>query len=253
MNKLMAIASIIFFLTSCKTSVTGDFVDAFGGLKLRDSAGVSGKVVTVIPDGSKIVIVQKDVKKDTIDGRAGSWHQIKWKDKTGYAFSAFIVNKWQPVDLIDQKTFFSELEKVCGADDTCRKKMVAVDARYDEKPVVWVLHSEEKLLKTGPPDDEHIESIELKLYPNYGGFFRIETGNMYIGQIRKHGNTYELFCVMHSDIHPELMGKGAFFKKDFSLTAKDLAAMSDKMTVWTMTVNAGSVVYEGHKYLPGGQ
>ena len=65
-------------------------VNTAAGLKMRDKPGLSGKVLTVIPDKTEVKLLAWGEKEEKIAGKEGSWVKISWKGKTGWAFDAFL-------------------------------------------------------------------------------------------------------------------------------------------------------------------
>ena len=61
-------------------------------LRMRDNLGQEGKVTGNIPFGSKVQVLEKSDKKETISGIQGNWVRIQWNDKTGWVFSGFLTS-----------------------------------------------------------------------------------------------------------------------------------------------------------------
>lgn len=67
-------------------------VTALSGLNLRSEPGVKGKKIAAIPFGAIVETVESyspDVA-DTIEGKAGSWLEVKYRGQKGYVFSGFL-------------------------------------------------------------------------------------------------------------------------------------------------------------------
>ncbi|OJJ15088.1 hypothetical protein BKI52_40190 [marine bacterium AO1-C] len=65
-------------------------VNAPSGLTLRSTPKTEGEQVTLIPNKEAVTILDKNGPGATIDGKSGSWYKIKYKEKEGYVFSAFL-------------------------------------------------------------------------------------------------------------------------------------------------------------------
>ncbi|WCL51021.1 SH3 domain-containing protein [Leptospira sp. GIMC2001] len=66
-------------------------IKAKGGLRLRDFPGISGKIITVIPDGSKVKIFQYASDTEKHDGVYGRWQKVVYNQYSGFVFSGFLV------------------------------------------------------------------------------------------------------------------------------------------------------------------
>lgn len=66
------------------------YVNASKGLNLRTTPVLSGKVISIIPNGEKVVIVEVKNEKLTINNTTGKWVKVKWNNKNGWVFSGFL-------------------------------------------------------------------------------------------------------------------------------------------------------------------
>lgn len=102
MNRIVkALLSGLLLCAGCTTggflSGTGDFsggdfviVNAAPGLNLRQLPKIDAPIVIMIPQGDYAEVVPGEETPDVVNGRKGSWLQIRYRDKTGYAFDAFL-------------------------------------------------------------------------------------------------------------------------------------------------------------------
>ncbi len=65
------------------------WVIARGGLNLRAEPSLKGAKVVTIPEGEQVTFIEQK-EKLTVGKISGYWWQVKWQDKTGYAFSGFL-------------------------------------------------------------------------------------------------------------------------------------------------------------------
>ncbi|MGG5208512.1 hypothetical protein ACQWU4_06155 [Chryseobacterium sp. MIQD13] len=61
-------------------------VTAKRGASIRDIPSKNGNVLIVAPVNSEVEIIQRKVKKDTVDNKQGSWIKIQYQGKTGYVW-----------------------------------------------------------------------------------------------------------------------------------------------------------------------
>lgn len=79
------------FKTKIKHSPTEMTIKAKGGLRLRDFPGISGNIIIVIPDGSKVKIFQYASDTEKHDGVYGRWRKVVYNQYSGFVFSGFLV------------------------------------------------------------------------------------------------------------------------------------------------------------------
>mgnify|MGYP001040775634 FL=1 len=65
-------------------------VNAPSGLTLRSTPKTEGTQVTLIPNKETVTILDKNGPGATIGGKSGSWYKVKYQEKEGYVFSAFL-------------------------------------------------------------------------------------------------------------------------------------------------------------------
>ncbi len=66
------------------------YVNASKGLNLRMEPKPNGKVLTIIPNGEKVLVVEVKNEKITINNISGSWVKIKWNNLNGWVFNGFL-------------------------------------------------------------------------------------------------------------------------------------------------------------------
>jgi uncharacterized protein YgiM (DUF1202 family) len=64
-----------------------------GGLRLRDTPDQKGEIITVIPEGEKVEMIEVTGEELTIAGTSGKWSRIRWRDKSGWVFGGFLTAK----------------------------------------------------------------------------------------------------------------------------------------------------------------
>lgn len=65
-------------------------VNTPSGLTMRAEPKTDGEQVTLVPNKEAVTILDKNGPGATIGGKSGSWYKVKYKDKEGYVFSAFL-------------------------------------------------------------------------------------------------------------------------------------------------------------------
>ncbi len=98
--------SFLFFLISLSfiyelNAAEVKFVSTKAGLHLRSSPDKSSNILTLIPFGKDVSIINYDKKEFFMDGRYGSWVNIKYDNKTGWVFGGFLCN-FKPDTIIKQ-------------------------------------------------------------------------------------------------------------------------------------------------------
>jgi hypothetical protein len=80
---------------------TNAFVLALSGLRLREFPGTASKILTTIPFASKVTLMrdptlarnEDDGYLFDADSIRGNWVSVKYQDKTGYVFDAYLGNQ----------------------------------------------------------------------------------------------------------------------------------------------------------------
>jgi uncharacterized protein YraI len=87
--------SLLFFIIIANSLFSQDinntlYVNASKGLNLRMEPKPNGKVLTIIPNGEKVLVVEVKNEKITINNISGSWVKIKWNNLNGWVFNGFL-------------------------------------------------------------------------------------------------------------------------------------------------------------------
>jgi len=93
MKNLIAFLTIIFFygnLMAVEPPVNNRKVYAFSGLKLRVSPGLDSEVLTVIPYGESVQLLEKTELHESIEWMSGHWVKVQYGIESGYIFDGFI-------------------------------------------------------------------------------------------------------------------------------------------------------------------
>lgn len=70
------------------------YVFAAAGLRLREAPDLKSKNIIALPYGSEVEILRKTGIALSLDAyTSGEWAEVKWKDKTGYAFDGYFLDK----------------------------------------------------------------------------------------------------------------------------------------------------------------
>lgn len=91
------LATALLFLFACQDRATTSggmgpmsrVVHAEGGLRLRGTPDVSGKVLLLIPDASEVSLMEEGAPAE-VSGKKGRWTRVKFGDRTGWVFGAFL-------------------------------------------------------------------------------------------------------------------------------------------------------------------
>jgi hypothetical protein len=87
----LAILLSVSFFVSAEEPGTSMIVTTEAGLRLRESADTTGKIIVTIPYKSVVQVLEEKGEPITISGKTGKWCRIAWKNKTGWAFGGFLV------------------------------------------------------------------------------------------------------------------------------------------------------------------
>jgi hypothetical protein len=66
------------------------YVNSENGLRLRLDGNNSGKILDTIPFGSKVEIIEEKDKEEVINNTKGKWCKVKWQNKSGWVFNAYL-------------------------------------------------------------------------------------------------------------------------------------------------------------------
>ena len=82
--------------TSCEKVEEYQWIYPQSGLKLRSKPGLRSKVLTVIPYGERVQVLEYGTNKETIDKVVGRWARVQWmrpgqeKKMEGWVFSHYL-------------------------------------------------------------------------------------------------------------------------------------------------------------------
>lgn len=94
MKKLLLMTPLVFILfVACSKTNETRWVNANAGLRLRTEPSTESKQIELIPDGEQVIILNKNKDEVSINNVTGRWVQIKWNEKTGWAFDGFLTNQ----------------------------------------------------------------------------------------------------------------------------------------------------------------
>ncbi|MCE9500816.1 MAG: SH3 domain-containing protein [Leptospira sp.] len=81
---------LIFFFY-CKENSKYIFVRSHGkDIAIRSMPAISSKEIRKVPDGTKVEILTKKWFSDTVDGKNGTWYEIKFQGEKGWVFSSHL-------------------------------------------------------------------------------------------------------------------------------------------------------------------
>ncbi len=112
-------------------------------LVVRTSPDVSGKKLGNVPVDGKVNVLERVGNQESIGGNDGYWVKIEWKDKTAYAFDAFLTpvashdspSKDQPVAVTPSK-------RIAGKALSVDEVLNEVYEGYDDKNNCRRYHSD---------------------------------------------------------------------------------------------------------------
>ena len=90
MKLFLILLFLINLIASAKDSKPQYFVDAKGGLHLREEPSEKSKSILLIPDKSEIKILKEAGSLIEINKKVGSWVEIIFQNKKGFVFDAYI-------------------------------------------------------------------------------------------------------------------------------------------------------------------
>ena len=104
MSRAIGIILAFFFYIHCSQSKKNSttpaqpnevkYVFAAAGIRLRESPDLKSKNILTIPYGSEVEILRKTGITLSLDAyTSGEWVEAKWKDRTGYAFDGYLLDK----------------------------------------------------------------------------------------------------------------------------------------------------------------
>lgn len=67
-------------------------VIAFSGLKVRSAPGLDNQVLSVIPYGEKVEVMEETNVSESIEWMSGKWIKVFYKGSEGYVFDGFVTD-----------------------------------------------------------------------------------------------------------------------------------------------------------------
>jgi uncharacterized protein YraI len=89
------------------------WIIAASGLRMRKGPGSEYDCISLIPYAQKVLLIEEGKDSDIIDGVEGKWCKVRWDNKEGWVFSAYLTKEKIPV-IVFEKTF----KKGCTASGT---------------------------------------------------------------------------------------------------------------------------------------
>lgn len=86
----MIVSAALLSCTKREPAYEKFVVTAKGGLNMRINPSSKSERITLIPEGSTVLLLEKTSEKETIDGQEGTWAKTQWGDRTGYVFDRFL-------------------------------------------------------------------------------------------------------------------------------------------------------------------
>ncbi|MBE7439409.1 MAG: SH3 domain-containing protein [Spirochaetales bacterium] len=75
-------------------SASGEkYVQASGGLRLRETPEVSGKVILTMPDGTATRLIAESGPEIEISGKKGKWTKVNYTGYEGWVFGGFLTDQ----------------------------------------------------------------------------------------------------------------------------------------------------------------
>ncbi|HRX94319.1 MAG TPA: SH3 domain-containing protein [Chitinophagaceae bacterium] len=135
-------------------SAQNSYVAAKDGLSFREQPAITAKLITKIPYGTKLTIIQEDSEWIPVraEGINGYWRKVKYENNTGYVADCYLIPAPPPTNTItDMPGYFSQLSKEFG------KKLVIRSSPDDIEEGGWVL---EKQLYENGTETHHFQGYE---------------------------------------------------------------------------------------------
>lgn len=81
------------YVPNSDTNENTGIVQAKSGLKMRSEPSVEAKLIIVIPNGTKVSILQTDGPNETINGRSANWYKVNYESNSGWVWGGFIATQ----------------------------------------------------------------------------------------------------------------------------------------------------------------
>ncbi len=76
-----------------KNTFENKFVISFLGLRLRENPTLNGNIISFLPYGTEVEVIDESKDIFTINYLRGKWVKIKWKNYNGYVFDGYLYDK----------------------------------------------------------------------------------------------------------------------------------------------------------------
>lgn len=153
MKKIFLLLWVVMIFTT-KVVAQASYVAAKEGLSFREEASVTAKLITKIPYGTQLSIIQEDAEwvPVTAEGINGYWRKVKYENKTGYVADCYLIPAPPPgSNVTDMPGYFSMLSKEFG------KKLILKSPGDDIEEAGWQL---EKQLYENGAEIHHFQGYE---------------------------------------------------------------------------------------------
>ena len=110
----IALIASALFVFSCgdgnkpAESLGSAFINANGGLRMRDKPDLAATRILTIPNGAEVELLEKASEGIVIDGRFGFWTKVKFENQSGWVFGAYLSDsppKQESLDLVGKVAF----------------------------------------------------------------------------------------------------------------------------------------------------
>lgn len=125
MKKILIITILLAVSINCKKKQNqelkekySDFppkemlIQANGGLRLRETPDINGKILTVIPNGSTIKTYGNVLQDEIHDGKEGKWIRVKYLHHSGFVFSGFLMERLNFADFQSDTDILKQIESI---------------------------------------------------------------------------------------------------------------------------------------------
>ena len=153
MKLFLFLLFLINLTASAKEPKPQYFVDAMGGLHLREEPSEKSKSILLIPYKSEIQLIKEVGDLVEINKKSGIWTKIQFGNKTGYAFGAYI-NKYILLDIKfspNEKLFYEYYTPLANyynqcsyfeSDDLEKECFIKIYRSNDQKLIKILTHND---------------------------------------------------------------------------------------------------------------
>jgi len=112
MKKVIVLFIILFPILQIYSDIDYLYVNAFDGLNIRTDPNLNSKIIKTIAFGEKIILLEINDEKVTIDNITGSWVKVKWNNLTGWMFNGYLSKSIDDVLLLQYNIYIKETNKM---------------------------------------------------------------------------------------------------------------------------------------------